>query len=272
MTQTQHDPIQDAIAAELQEATDSLAEYTRQEVEIRLLLTAAQDAAHAAWEPAGEVARLDDIPAEIRSEIDRTKHAAEALESRYDGVRAAVARTQNTIDRLASPSEYDRRVAKRESGRQVGERIKMASKKQKETAKDQGVPEVYLSESGNFKPGYDARLKSDLIKAVLDEKPTDVLHTFTSAEAQALLEKRNWLNFLAKSRSAREAREARAAKKAAKKAEAKAAKPKRQPKPKAAVAEAEPVDAAGDQEPQAKPDPKPVKQPKPGRRGTRVAA
>jgi integrase len=37
----------------------------------------------------------------------------------------------------------------------------------KQTAKEQGVPSVYLGPTGNFKPGYDASLKRDLVAAVL---------------------------------------------------------------------------------------------------------
>lgn len=265
----QPDPIREAIARDLEAETDRLADVTRQEVEVRLLLTAAQDAAYEAWEPAEQYDRVEDIPSETQAEIERTRAVADSLERRYDTVRQTVARTQAHVDRLADPAEYDRRVARRESGREVGRRISMASKKTKVTAKDQGVPEVYLSESGNFKPGYDARLKSDLIKAVLDETPEGVLHTFTAAEAQELLEKRGWLNFLAKSRNAREAKAAREKKAAEKKAaaEAKKDKPKRTAKPKATpVAEA--TEPTADVE--VTPDPKPVKKEK--KRGGRIAA
>jgi hypothetical protein len=71
----------------------------------------------------------------------------------------------------------------------------------KVTARDQGVPEVYLSESGSFKPGYDAKLKSDLLNAVLG---SGTLHTFTEEEALAVLTSRGWLPFLETSRTARE--------------------------------------------------------------------
>jgi hypothetical protein len=44
----------------------------------------------------------------------------------------------------------------------------MASKtsKTKQNAKALGVPAVYLGATGNFKPGGDAQLKSDLILAI----------------------------------------------------------------------------------------------------------
>lgn len=75
------------------------------------------------------------------------------------------------------------------------------AKPKKVTARDQGVPEVYLSESGSFKPGYDAKLKSDLIVAVLGDGR---LHTFTAEEAMAILESRGWVPMLEASRAARE--------------------------------------------------------------------
>jgi hypothetical protein len=71
----------------------------------------------------------------------------------------------------------------------------------KVTARDQGVPAVYLNdESGTFKPGYDAKLKSDLINAVLG---SGVLHVFTEKDALAILESRGWMPMLEKSREAR---------------------------------------------------------------------
>jgi hypothetical protein len=39
--------------------------------------------------------------------------------------------------------------------------------------RDQGIPEIYLSEKGTFKPGYDAKLKSDLVNSVVDLHPTE---------------------------------------------------------------------------------------------------
>jgi len=78
-------------------------------------------------------------------------------------------------------------------------------KAKKVTARDQGVPEVYLSEAGTFRPGYDAKMKSDLITAVLGS-PT--LHTFTAEEAEAILESRGWTKFLVLSREARERKSA----------------------------------------------------------------
>lgn len=70
----------------------------------------------------------------------------------------------------------------------------------KVTARDQGVPDVYLSESGSFRPGYDAKLKSDLIKAVIGDGR---LHVFTEKDALSILKSRGWLPMLEKSQAAR---------------------------------------------------------------------
>jgi hypothetical protein len=75
------------------------------------------------------------------------------------------------------------------------------TKTAKVTARDQGVPEVYLSEAGTFRPGYDAKMKSDLITAILG---SPVLHTWDPEEALRVMESRGWLPMLEASRAARE--------------------------------------------------------------------
>ncbi len=75
------------------------------------------------------------------------------------------------------------------------------AKTPKVTARDQGVPEVYLSEAGAFRPGYDAKMKSDLITAILG---SPVLHTWDPEEALRVMESRGWLPMLEASRAARE--------------------------------------------------------------------
>lgn len=74
------------------------------------------------------------------------------------------------------------------------------AKPKKVTAADQGIPTVYLGDGGNFRPGYDAKLKSDLLNAVLG---SNVLHVFSEKEALSILESRGWLPMLEKSREAR---------------------------------------------------------------------
>jgi hypothetical protein len=80
------------------------------------------------------------------------------------------------------------------------------AKAKKVTARDQGVPEVYLSESGSFRPGYDAKLKSDLIVAILGDGR---LYEFTADEAMSILESRGWLPMLETSREARERKQSK---------------------------------------------------------------
>lgn len=65
----------------------------------------------------------------------------------------------------------------------------------KQTAKYQGVPPVYLGPTGNFKPGYDATLKRDLVHAVLGQPNPNALHRFTTKKAQQLLDVRGWQKF-----------------------------------------------------------------------------
>ena len=58
----------------------------------------------------------------------------------------------------------------------------------KATAFSQGWPDVYLNaDTGNFRPGYDARAKTDAINAVLKVKDPNALHVFKPATAQKLL-------------------------------------------------------------------------------------
>lgn len=90
----------------------------------------------------------------------------------------------------------------------------------KESAKDQGVPDVYLNENGNFKIGMDARLKSDLVLSATGQittaEPGNSLHVFSEKDAVALLTKRGWTSFLDRKReilAADESRKAETAKK-----------------------------------------------------------
>jgi hypothetical protein len=62
----------------------------------------------------------------------------------------------------------------------------------KQTAKQQGFPAVYLGPTGNFKPGLDARAKSDLIAAVLKLDNPDALYRFRADKAQKLIKARGW--------------------------------------------------------------------------------
>jgi hypothetical protein len=74
----------------------------------------------------------------------------------------------------------------------------MASASKKQTAREQGFPEPYLGKAGNFKPGYDARAKSDLVAVLRGTPNPDALHRFTKAKAQKLIAARSWQRFVAK--------------------------------------------------------------------------
>ncbi len=58
-----------------------------------------------------------------------------------------------------------------------------------------------VSEAGTFRPGYDAKMKSDLITAILG---SPVLHTWDAETALAVMIERGWLPMLEASRAARE--------------------------------------------------------------------
>lgn len=132
------------------------------------------------------------------------------------------------------------------------EATEMAAKKtQKITARDQGFPEVYLGEGGNFKPGYDARAKTDLIHAAEGWDNPSALHKFSPEEAASLIAKRHWNGHRLKSREAREAKLAREAKR---KAEKVTAAKKRATAKKETARKVEPKTTN-----EVTPDPKPVK-------------
>ena len=139
----------------------------------------------------------------------------------------------------------------------------MASKTPTITPREQGIPDVYLTEDGKkFKPGYDAKLKRDLIAAIDDLDNPNGLHTFEKSEAARILAARDWNDHLVKSRRSREAKEARAKAKAADKATAE----KQKAAAKRESAKATKASTNGDDE--VKPDPKPERKPR-GRRGVR---
>lgn len=59
-------------------------------------------------------------------------------------------------------------------------------------AQAQGFPSCYLGATGNFKPGYDARAKSDLRATIAGKLSGKELHRFTKPKATALLTARGW--------------------------------------------------------------------------------
>jgi hypothetical protein len=85
-----------------------------------------------------------------------------------------------------------------------------AAKATKPTARDKGVPDRYLSESGKFKPGYDAKYKSDLVADALEFETANSGRKSSPAHKQ--LQRMNWTGFLDKSRESRRAKREAAAK------------------------------------------------------------
>lgn len=165
---------------------------------------------------------------------------------------------------LRDPAELERRINnKTHTDERIKKMTETAKKTSKPTAKDQGFPAVYLADNGNFKPGYDASAKSDLIAAVLGLDQSKCRHKFTAAEAQKLIEARGWQGFVATKRRIIEEKAAKAKKASEEKAAA--AKAKADEKAKAKT-EAKPDADANE----VTPDPKPAA--KPRGRGRKVGA
>lgn len=120
---------------------------------------------------------------------------------------------EKKLAKLQSADEVERR---RVVNNRLKEVRKLASNNsKKESARDQGVPNTYLGPSGNFKPGMDARYKSDLIASALGEKISDKgMHQFTKESALERLQQRGWLSHLEKAKKSREAKAAKKAEKA----------------------------------------------------------
>lgn len=151
------------------------------------------------------------LPDDVRVRSDRAQTALFAWLDRKVVL-------EKKLVKLQSADEIERRKSVNNRMKE----IRVASNSKKETARDQGVPNTYLGANGNFKPGMDARYKSDLIASVLDGKIGDKgLHQFTKESAMERLQQRGWMPHLAKAKASREAK---AAKKAAEKAKAKPAR------------------------------------------------
>jgi hypothetical protein len=75
-----------------------------------------------------------------------------------------------------------------------------AHKKSQPTARDRGVPDGYLGEGGSFRPGMDARYKSDLIASALGLDTSKALETFDPGDAEKRIAERGWEKFLERKR------------------------------------------------------------------------
>jgi hypothetical protein len=205
--------------------------------------------------------RLDDMLFDAKGEYDKAADRAEKTHKPED-IRKAENLHQRVVSLadqgtaqsqklriLKTDEERERRV---QSKSITNERIKKmtATKTTKETAKDQGFPAKYLGSNGNFKPGFDARAKSDLINAILGLPNGNALVKFSVEDAEKLIAVRGWESFVEKKRKIEAEKTAKA--EAAKEAKAQAAKDKADAK--AAKAE---EDDGEEEKPQVKPDPKP---------------
>lgn len=164
-------------------------------------------------------------------------------------------RISEKLSVLTDPAELERRVNdKTHTTERITKMTDKANttKTSKPKAADLGVPAAYVnSETGTFKVGMDARLKSDLILAILEQPAPKALVKFSKSDAETLFAKfPQWAQFLDRKRDI-------IAAKVAKAAEAKATKAA-DAKDSAAAKRATSTKANGG----AKPDPKPT-----GKRG-----
>ena len=221
----------------------------QEQVEARIAELQAKEPAamaeyHAAWDLYCSQTDPDfDDPA-LAKEADRTA-------KNIHGIHQAIAAFKAQIDRMNHPAEIER-------ANQTKTRLEnmMASKTPKITARDQGFPEIYLAPNGNFRPGMDARAKSDLISAICEakgDKPNPkAIHRFDLDTANHLIEARGWRPLVNKALANRAIK--------AERVEAKATNAKKQAAAKRASKTAKvQVPAPADD---VTPDPKPARKPR----------
>lgn len=162
-----------------------------------------------AFEVEGRLAEQDDAAFKSRDPIDRL--AADKTREQLAQVELHSAALDERLQQLRQPSEFEARVAKAEQDRTRKPSTGGYRKMPKENAKDQGFPDVYLAENGNFRTGMDARAKSDLINSALGlitkENPGAALYVFEEDEAMELIKKREWESFYERKQEIVEARE-----------------------------------------------------------------
>lgn len=147
-----------------------------------------------AWKRVAAALRKDkEPPADASSECDR-----------YGEQIVTILGTQKNLLRrialLSSPEELERRLQDTQVTASGAPRIPRASAGPKLSARDRGVPDVYLGDTGNFRPGMDARYKSDLILSALGLPAPDALETYDPADAVTRIEERGWTAFLDRKR------------------------------------------------------------------------
>jgi len=232
-----------------------------------------------------KLADIDRRTGPLQDDVYEAENQAEKSGKQEDQARAtrmhdrlidliqAGTNTSLRLQILRQPEELERRIMQASSTwERIGKMTETQTEKKppKPTAKDQGFPDYYLSDNGNFYPGGDARAKSDLIACVLGIDSKDSIYKGTAAEAQKLIDVRGWGDFLERKRGIVEDKAEKAATRAAEKqaaAEERAAQKKADAEAKAA-AKADRDAAKADRDAQkgtdkeasgqAKPDPKPT--------------
>lgn len=205
------------LAAEIMDQISvEVAEAEEQVVELKRYLPELESEKDAAWEEFSPKGKGD-------APID------EAASKRYDAAfkrvmtaHDAIKKVTKTIKDLQSPEEFDRRMEKTINERGGIKRMtdEKTPKVAKPTARDQGVPDVYLNEKGNFQIGKDARYKSDLVSSALGIEDSSRLQDFEPKDAEKRLAARDWTSFLDRKREIIAEKERKATERAAEREEA----------------------------------------------------
>ena len=164
---------------------------------------------HAAWakveKSAKKTGKLDDANPTILDEARATDVRVEKAHKLIQKCEANLLAANRQLKKVNDPVEIERRMMTTARLTTLKRQIN------RKTARDQGFPEVYLGETGNFKPGLDATAKSDLTHAYLGLVRPNALATFTPEEAMKLLQARGWMGYVEQKQKSLEAKEAKEA-------------------------------------------------------------
>lgn len=234
----------------LDQITDEMVRLIATLPELDNATSAAVAEQDAAWkEIADNHDRVDEAPDEMLQRAQTADELVAACRGNSNKTNATIAQLERSISRLNDPAEQQRR---RESSARLS-----SLKGDRQMSDNSSIHQDYLSESGRFKPGLDARYKSDLVKSALGISDGENLHTYEPEDAVARLEARSWLPFLEKKKAALAAQAARDEAKAERVAASADEAPKKATRaPRAAKAEGTEVT----------PDPKPERKPRTGRK------
>lgn len=133
--------------------------------------------------------------------LDQDSPALDKYHGQLLEIFGAQKNLRQRIEVLSSPSELDRRLQDATFTSDGTLKQARTPAEPKASARDRGVPDVYLGETGNFRPGMDARYKSDLILSALGLPAPDALQTYDPADALTRIEERGWQAFLDKKRA-----------------------------------------------------------------------